>query len=288
MLGLSFTNISTLGTLTIANAGGGRADELTINGTAGSNVFGVDAAGGVSLSTVVAGGSTNITLIAVSTPGVAFLDLSGLDGDDTFNIAANNLITFGVFVDGGNPSASDTVNFTGTGGGVTIDLAAQTVTQAGLAPVSLSGVEVLNVNAGAGAITVLGSTGDDNATVTPTGTDTATITAAGLNLTVNTTNSGVLTLNGLAGSDHLAVNGTQAGETITVTGALVTIAGRKTVNYAGAENLRVNGQAGSDIFDVTPSATTAYLHRRRRPDRRPAGRPHQHRRRHAQRRPGDR
>src|SRR5262249_48969289 len=88
------------------------------------------------------------------------------------------------------------------------------------------------------------------------GADTASLTAAGLNLTVNTNNTAALTVDTLDGSDHLTVNGTQAGEAIAVSGALVTVAGRKTINYLGTENLRVNGLSGSDTFNVTASATT--------------------------------
>jgi PKD repeat protein len=61
----------------------------------------------------------------------------------------------------------------------------------------------------------------------------------------------------LSGSNRLTVNGTQAADTVTVTGALVTVAGRTTVNYSNAQSLTVNGLAGNDSFTVTPSATTA-------------------------------
>src|SRR5262249_5044367 len=75
--------------------------------------------------------------------------------------------------------------------------------------------------------------------------------------TINFTGvGGTFTLDAAGGSDNLTVNATQAGETIAVTGALVTIGALKTVNYLGTENLAVNGQGGSDTFNVTPSATT--------------------------------
>src|SRR5262249_17597315 len=49
-----------------------------------------------------------------------------------------------------------------------------------------------------------------------------------------------------ADADIIAVSGTQ-----------VAITGRRTVNYSGAEALTVNGNAGSDTFNVTPSSIVA-------------------------------
>src|SRR5678815_3355983 len=124
---------------------------------------------------------------SINTTGVVFLRLLGLQGDDIFNIPGNQPIPVGVNVQGGNPSASDVLNFTGTGGAVTLDLVAQTVTETGFGPVSFSGVETLNVNAGAGAISVVGTSGPDDLSVTPTGATTSTVVPAGLNLSINTT-----------------------------------------------------------------------------------------------------
>src|SRR5262249_15459479 len=122
----------------------------------------------------------------MNTPGVSFLDLFGHDGDDVFDVPGNSPFDGGVLIDGGNPSASDIVNFTGDGtGDVTLDLDTPSITEAGFAPVTFTGVEVLNADAGAAAITVVGSAIADDIAVTPTGTDTATLTHAGQNLVVN-------------------------------------------------------------------------------------------------------
>src|SRR5262249_38892158 len=125
----------------------------------------------------------------------------------------------------------------------------------GLGSVWLPGVEVLNLSAGAGKITLAGTSGADAFTVTPTGANTATAQVGSLSPVVNTTNTGDLSVDAAGGSDSLTVNATSAGETINVDGAAVTVGGLKTVKYSNTESLQVNGLAGSDTFNVTSSPT---------------------------------
>ena len=95
-------------------------------------------------------------------------------GDDTFNVPGNNPYPLGIFVEGGDPSASDTLNFTGDGTApVTIDLTAQTVTEIGFGSVSYTGVEGLNVNANGQPVTVNDTAGPNTLEVTPTGANSA-------------------------------------------------------------------------------------------------------------------
>src|SRR5262249_28410926 len=107
--------------------------------------------------------------------------------------------------------------------------------------------------------TVTGTSGPDNISVTPTGLTTATIVPAGMNLTINKNNgfAGQLAVDGIGGSGTLTGNGTTNGGTIIVGGNTVTVAGVKQVLFGNTENLVVNGQAGSDTFNVTPLATTS-------------------------------
>src|SRR5205823_4896501 len=108
----------------------------------------------------------------------------------------------GIIVIGGEPGAgSDTVNFTGTGNAVTVDLATLTVSEVGGSTVTLNGIETLNVNAGAGNIFINGRGSAETFNVTPTAADTATITATGVTLTVNTNNTGRLRFIGFGGND---------------------------------------------------------------------------------------
>ena len=65
------------------------------------------------------------------TTGVDRLRLSGLGGDDRFDVPGNHPFTSGVLVEGGSPSASDVLNFTGSGGDVVVDMSLGTVTEIG-------------------------------------------------------------------------------------------------------------------------------------------------------------
>ena len=112
LAGLSFTNIGAIGSLTIADAAATRSDNLTINGTDASNRFNVSAAGDINLTTFTAVGTID-NLVTVHTPGVAQLGLEGYAGDDVFNVAGSIPFTGGILVDGGDPSASDTLNLSG-------------------------------------------------------------------------------------------------------------------------------------------------------------------------------
>ena len=138
-LPLDFQNLGSAGSVTLDNAGG-RVGSLVYNGTNASDTFGVDAAGTITLSTSV--GSTHVPRsLPVLTPGIAAATLNGLDGNDTFNIAGNHPFIGGLTVDGGNPTAGDTLNFTGSGGAITVDFAASTITESGFTPVSFSALQ---------------------------------------------------------------------------------------------------------------------------------------------------
>jgi hypothetical protein len=226
-------------------------DELTILGTSQNDIFSVAATTGAVTYT----GRTTVTQTDIDD-----LVIDGLDGDDQFTVTGNHPYS-SLAIHGNNPSASDVLNFNGSGAGaVTANFGAQTVTETGFGSVSFTGVEVLNVNANSQNLTIQTTTGDDSLTVAPTGTNavTAQLTASnpaiGASPLINGSNITTLNVDLLGGSDHLTVNGTQGGETITVTGAMVTVAALETVNYSNAEFLQVNALAGNDTIDVTPAA----------------------------------
>lgn len=268
-LGLSFTNLgSTSGTLTFANTGPiVREDSLIINGRDFANTsdqFTVTAAGLISLVNSSGGGITK-ELLDANTPGVSFLTLNGLAGDDTFSVPGNHPFAGGFLVNGGEPSASDVVTFTGSGtvaNLISVNYAAATVTEQNFTAVTLSGVELLNILAAAQNLGINTTTGNDTLSVTPTDTNsasavlTSTDPSIGSTPIVNASNIGNLIVSLVSGSDRLIVNGTQAGETITVTSNLVMVGTLEPVNYANVDDLQVFGQAGNDLIDVTPSATT--------------------------------
>ena len=252
---LSFLHIGGSGSV-LPSGAGAREDRLQVYGTVNSETFQIN--GPTDQATINGTGGPVTT--TMNTAGISELDLFGLEGDDFFSL--NGLLPFGATtVDAGDPSASDAVNLSGASGAVTISLIANslipiTVTGFG-GNVGLVGVETLNASARANSISVVGTFNPDSFNVTPVDSTSATIVPAGYNLTINTVNSGTLTVDGSSGADTVTVNGTQNSETITVTGALVTVGVLKTVNYINSEKLAVYGQSGSDTFNVTPSATTS-------------------------------
>jgi hypothetical protein len=251
LLPLDYSALGASGSLTLAGPGSG----LDIHGTSSDDRFDVSATGALRIFKPT-------FLVPVTLP-IAASDMSlvrliGEDGDDIFNVPADQPISVGIDVQGGDPAGSDTLNFTGSGSDVTVDLAAQTITENGFAPVSFSGIEVLNVAAAGAALTVNGTAGPDAFTYTPTDTTAGTVTLAGLNLAVNFTDvGGAFTVDSEAGTDHLTVNGTQASESIIVDATTVTVGALKAVSHVNAESLQINALAGNDTIDVTPSATTS-------------------------------
>ena len=248
---LKFVNLGVDGSLTFDDFAGTRFDNLIYNGTAGDDTFSVDAAGVVLLN----------GQIPVNTPSIITLTLRGLDGDDTFNVAGDHNLE-SIVVEGGNPSASDVLNFTGAGGTIAVNLGGATITEAGFGPVGYTGIEIANVDAAGGDLDLTGTSGADVLSITPTDTDSATATLLSSNPNIGSTpvinGSAIGTLNvDLAGgADRLVVSATQAGETITADGALVTVGTFETVNYTNTEDLHLVGQAGSDTFNVTPALNT--------------------------------
>jgi hypothetical protein len=248
-LPIAFTGVGSGKTLTLTGSGGGAT--VTANGTNGNDSFTLaSTTGALTLGDALSGRAT------IAPTSIANLIVNGLDGDDVFSVTGPQPYT-NITLAGGDPSASDVANVTGNGTAVVAHLGGTTasVTGGGLGNVLLPGIEVLNLNAGAGNITLAGTPGPDAFTVTPTGATTATAQVGTLSPVVNTTNTGTLTVDADGGSDTLTVNGTSAGDTINVSGAAVTVVGLQPVNFVNVESLAVNGLAGSDIFNVTSSAT---------------------------------
>ena len=164
--------------------------------------------------------------------------IDGLDGDDQFTVAGNHPYV-SVAIHGNNPDASDVLNFNSSGGNVTVDFGAATVTEAGFGAVSFSGVETLNVNVGGADLVVRGTPNDDRLDVTPDAT-VATTRLLFNNTTVNANNVDQFTVDGVTGDDTLTVNSTATGNTIAVTGTYVhnTIPARQRIDYANIDALR--------------------------------------------------
>jgi len=254
-IAIAFTGIGSGETLSLSGVGG--ADSIVANGTAANDTFTVAATTG------------NVTLagrLTIAPTLIEALTLNGLEGDDTFSATGPQSYT-NITLAGGDPSASDIASLTGDGTAVTLNLGGATasVSGGGLGSVSLPSIEVLNLSAGAGGITVNGTSGPNAYNVTPTGANTATLQVGSLAPVVNTTNTGALTLNdgSAADGDTLTVNGTTADESIVVNSSTTTIqvGALKAVGYTAVnvESLRVNGNAGSDTFDVTPGSRPIFI-----------------------------
>jgi len=263
---LDFSGLGTGGSIKLLEApieGNGRFDNLIYNGTALSDIFTVAANGDVTLN----------TQIVVQTASVVNLTLAGLDGDDIFNIPGNHPFTDSsstpgsgtITVDGGNPSASDVLNFSGAGAAITADLGARTVSENGFGPVSFTGIEIVNIAAATAALTATLTANDDELTYRPTGNAAGTFQNAGDNTTFNFTGvAGAFTVNGLASvADVVTVQGTNGRDqvlvdspkrTVTVTNGAGTAL--KTVTLAAdIENVSVQGLNGNDTFLVVPAPT---------------------------------
>ncbi len=268
-LPIEFQSMGINGDVILDDPAAGRVDTLVFHASELDDYIDVAAVTGNLQAFDPAAGSNDYRTLLVQTPGIIQVTLAGLAGDDIFDVPGNHPFSsaFGlnaIEIQGGSPSASDVVNFTGTGGAVTIDLAAQTITEAGFGPVGFTGIETLNVEALGGAITVLGHATAESIDVTPTGANTATIVPSGLNLTINTSNTGLLTVDALGGSDTVSVHGTSSADAISVSRSAtttVTVAALKLVNLpaASTEALVVAGGLGIDDITVTGAAGPANL-----------------------------
>lgn len=283
---LTFRHIGATGSVTFAVSGGGRSDQLELDGTNNSDTFNVL---GASDTVQVLSASAAFVTDVLHTGGIGSLQLRALDGDDTFNIAGV-LPYSSVNVDGGNPSAGDIVNLSGATGAVTVNLGNNatstnpTITGYG-GIVTLLGDEVANLNANGNTVAVVGTAGSDSVAVTPTSANSATVQnyAGGtaqngqggtlatmtpispvFNLSSVSTAAGGFTVNGNGGADQLFVEGTQNADTIDVNDGTsgtnaVKVNSLLVVTYNSAlPHIEVDSLAGSDTINIAPSQTTTF------------------------------
>lgn len=271
LLSLNFTNIGATGTVTFANAGG-RTDFLDLNGTVASDRFSVTAAGVVQVQDTT---GTILRTVMISTPGINHLALDGLDGDDVFNVAGG-LPFATLVVDGGDPSASDTVNLSGATGPVTVILADPTVgsntTITGYGgTISLVGVEVANLNATNSQVTATGTTLNDNIVYTPSGATAGTFydtlpsgnQSPGTVFNLTNAAGNFRVFNDPAGNaDQVTLRGTDARDLFEInqgSGVAQVLANNVTALLPvqlgiSSEILNAQGEGGQNTFQVIPAA----------------------------------
>ena len=209
---IAFTNLGVNGqSVQISAASTGAT--LIYNGTSADDTFSVSSLSGPTRGQVM----LNQRISVDTNDFVISLVLNGLAGDDGFYLNGG-LPYASVLVSGGDPSASDTVNLAGATGPVTVNLADSTLpsntTITGYGSmVTLSGVEVANLNANSNTVSVVGTSQNDIFTYTPTGAAAGTFQNAGLNTVFNVSAvTGNLTVFGGSGgnADEVVVQGSAA------------------------------------------------------------------------------
>ncbi len=272
---LSYSNLGTTGTLTVANASGTRVDTLVYNGTAGDDAFTVDAKS--------AGGPGEVFLnnqIDVLTPGVSVLTLNGLGGVDTYSITAAPIGTLPYANINVNGSGGSTLNLSGATGAVTVNLADNTPHSANPkttimgygGTVTLVGVDTANLDTAGNSLLVNGTSLNDNTTYTPTGASAGTFTNAGLATVFNFAgDTSTFTISGQGATANQVTVDAPAGRATITEGAANGVPAR-VVNVtpigssalepvtlaADVQNVNLIGGTGPDTFQVTPAAGTQY------------------------------
>ncbi len=243
LLGVDYLNLGgNNGTVTFASNGGAREDFLTynpINVANSSDIFTVNSDGSINYALASSTGG-QAAQVGVFTPGVSALTLNGLGGDDFFYVPGNHPFTGGVFVNGGDPSGSDTLNFTGSANSVTVDLGLSTITELSFNPVQYIGIERVNLTIANQPMVVKGTAGDDTFNFTPSAANAGSFTAASTGAVVST--SPLFTYTGAGPS--IAIDGGTAGfDTL----GLTATAGNDTINAV---------QTGSSSLSFTLNAFT--------------------------------
>jgi hypothetical protein len=151
ILGNELLPLSYSGIANVALVGG----TVVVQGTEADDRITLSAAGQIAVTNNF--GFSNV----VDVSGYDRVVINALGGDDQIEIAASNLFPGGIVVIGGdNGTGSDRLEYTGGGGNVVVNLNSSSVNEIGASPISFAGIERLNVLAGAGNITVTGSSAE--------------------------------------------------------------------------------------------------------------------------------
>jgi hypothetical protein len=285
-LPISFDGFGAGSTLNFVGDAGGGSDTLLVNGTVQDDFFFVAATTG------------NITLndrATITQTALEDLLLSGLEGDDVFNVAGPQP-WFTITLSGGSPGASDVANFTGDGSPMFASFTGpgSALVFGGGMFVSTAGVETLNVDAATASLFVTGTIEDDDATIRVASATSGQV-QLGVSLekigdpaqqvispVLNYTNiTGPLQVDLGLGDDTLAVVGNPLSQTFNVNPSGAPVAfplpygivpantiqvddGNDnvldgTILFAGIEGLQIAGLEGNDTFNVTPGPIPVFV-----------------------------
>ena len=247
----------------------GGGDAFEVIGTESDDRFLLNSGGGVGL---VLHSVNGIDVNFIPFANIVLASLEGRNGDDRFDVLGDSPddLPFSVNLYGGNPSHSDSANFSFPSGPVTVNLADPvlatdtTVTGYGTGTVTLSGVELANLDTNTLALTVIGTSTEDVITYTPTGASAGSFELAGLNTVFNfaqVVDPFIITGGGAGFADTVIVQGTNARDTFQMDQGARTVQvlangaiGLKLVNLANSvETLTAMGLAGQDTFRVIPA-----------------------------------
>ncbi len=252
---MSFTGLGALGSLTFADVSGTRVDNLVIHGSNSSDQFTVDTLGEITSTRFDTFGDVIVAIVPINTPGVTALNLGGLAGDDTFDVPGNHPFVGGLSVDGGDPSASDTLNFFGSGGAVAAFPYFPAINEGANQYVTWEGIEQVNIAAGAGSISVFSPGTDHNYDVTPTAVGVGTFTdSASPNTNFLYSTGGTVTFFGGGGFDGLNLHGDDGPNAITLTATTATVDGAAVTLGAGLDGVDVLGEGGDNTLTVDSTA----------------------------------
>jgi Ca2+-binding RTX toxin-like protein len=197
--------------------------------------------------------------------------LSGLGGNDTLTGGALNDVLLGGDHDdslvggpgndtmsGGN--GNDTLVWNDGHGSDSVDGDAGTDTlrvngsaSAEAFQVGPNGVRFSFTRTTGGAFTLNAGTVETLQVNSGSGNDTITV-----NDLTGVANLTTISADGGADSDTVEVNGSAGADTFDINNLSVLYSGRPAVNYSAIEQLKVNGLASNDVFNVSPSLTTVY------------------------------
>ena len=206
------------------------------------------------------------------------LTINALAGTDNINLHNPNAPTglTSIAVNGGDPTASDTLVVNGTSATDTINVsptgpAAASITGAGAITISGTSIKQLVVNGQGGndTLTVTTPAGANNDTYTPGVAPDAGSFQVGSLVPISYSNLGAtggVSLANIGGRvDTLSVNGTVGNDTFSVASNTAPIPGGVTVNNQlpiatpGVTNLILNGQVGVDTFNINAMSPYANI-----------------------------
>ncbi|MAE65572.1 MAG: hypothetical protein CMJ18_14990, partial [Phycisphaeraceae bacterium] len=197
----------------------------------------------------------NVNATDVSAAQVVVLDL--MDGNDVVTIDGETPLPFHLDVQAGaGDHTGDLLRFTATTGDATLDVGAGTIVEANGSSIDFAGFERFEVDAAGHALSIRSSDDDDTARVAPLDLDQGrlVIEDSGLSIRFAGLDGGPVAIDLAGGQDALVVEGSTTADTITLDAQGVRFADGRSLTYASAESVRIDGRDGDDRLDVDNAA----------------------------------